>query len=317
MQLRPDALEGAVDDGVGVGVFGVTVPVTVGDSVGEGVVNGPRIVNDRLALRCVDASLATMVCCPLDHDGAMLIVASNVPSLRALMLLLPADGTYNCANECIAWCAWSVKAIACVNCGLTTKTGVVASNVSSILPPGKKWLPCRCNVPPEVTLLLPLNERLGAKSVRPSPIMLAMMTSGMMIAAIIKVGAQPCLGEDPDDPDDEPDGGWWGCSVSVGDEVDGKCGVGETGDGMLIGGACGATCKVPPCIPPCIALPGACGVPDTDGTLPTCGVPSTDGTLPPCGNVPIATSPIPSRAARLRLSSSSSPIGVVGVSLSD
>lgn len=76
-----------------------------------------------------------------------------------------------------------------------------------------------------MTLLLPLNERLGAKSVRPNPIMLAMMISGMVMAAIIKVGAQPWLGDDPDDPDDpddEPDDGWCVCSVSVGEEVDGK-----------------------------------------------------------------------------------------------
>ena len=41
---------------------------------------------------------------------------------------------------------------------------------------------------------------------------LAIITSGTVIAAIIKMGAQPCFGEDPDDPDD-PD--------EPGDELDG------------------------------------------------------------------------------------------------
>src|SRR5438270_7061477 len=125
MQLRPGPVEGAVDDGLGVGVADIAVFVGVGvtDPVvaGEGVVNGERIVNDSLALRCDSASLASMVCCPLDHDGMIVIVTSNVPSLRALMVLFPAAGIYNCAeicaNECAACCAWSAKDASCVDCG--------------------------------------------------------------------------------------------------------------------------------------------------------------------------------------------------------
>jgi hypothetical protein len=71
------------------------------------------------------------------------------------------------------------------------KRGVVPSSASEMLLPGTKWLPYRVSVPPEVTLLLPLSERLGARIVRPSPMIPAIMMRGMMITLIISVGAQP------------------------------------------------------------------------------------------------------------------------------
>ena len=72
-----------------------------------------------------------------------------------------------------------------------------------------------------LTLLLPLSETLGEKSVSPSPMMLPRIISGMMIAMIIKLGAHPCLGADPAEPDEPGEGCGW-CSGSVGDEIGGR-----------------------------------------------------------------------------------------------
>ena len=99
IQLNPGWVDGAVDDGFDVFVgVGVTDPVVVGERVGEGVVNGERMLNESLALRCVTISLASIVCRPIDHDGLMVIVTLNVPSLPALMVLLLATGIYACAE---------------------------------------------------------------------------------------------------------------------------------------------------------------------------------------------------------------------------
>lgn len=63
--------------------------------------------------------------------------------------------------------------------------------MSVTLLPGKKWLPCSERVPPTETLVLPLNDKLGANNVRPSPMMLAMMMIGIIMAVISNAGAQP------------------------------------------------------------------------------------------------------------------------------
>ena len=90
MQLNPWSVEGAVVVGVTVFVgVGVTDPVALGDGVG--VMNGEMTVNDRLALRCVTASLAWMVCCPAAQVAGTFIVTVKAPSLPALIVLLLAS----------------------------------------------------------------------------------------------------------------------------------------------------------------------------------------------------------------------------------
>lgn len=75
---------------VGVGV-GVSVPV-----VGVGVAPPETIVKGNCALRCVMASLAWMVCCPMDQPGSMVMLTLKAPLPSALMVLLAA-GWNSCA----------------------------------------------------------------------------------------------------------------------------------------------------------------------------------------------------------------------------
>lgn len=196
--------------GVVVGVLpGVGVVVFV--VVGDGDANGERMVNDRLALRCVNVSVAVMVCCPGVHVGSVVIVTLNVPSLLALMVELlelsnetAADAVDKALCIELGYIAWTV---AFVRCWLTTYTGVLPSRSSEMLLPGMKWLPCNESDAPILMLLLPLSVIAGAKMVSPNPAMLAIITMGMMIAVIIRTGPQPCLGAELPELEVDPPGG--------------------------------------------------------------------------------------------------------------
>ena len=66
------------------------------------------------------------------------------------------------------------------------------SSFRTTLPPGKKLLPCRCSVPPE--MVSPLSDREGGKMMKivpRIPPIIMIMTTGMT-AHIIGLG--PCLG---------------------------------------------------------------------------------------------------------------------------
>ena len=81
----------SVGDGVTVGVtvpVGVDVPVPVGEGVG--VVPPETMVKASCALRCVIASLADMVCCPLDQAGLTVTLTLNVPFESAFTVSLVA-----------------------------------------------------------------------------------------------------------------------------------------------------------------------------------------------------------------------------------
>ena len=80
-QLKPASVEGAEGETVGETFFvglglGESVPVTVG----VGVSPGASTVKSSVALRCVTASLATIVCFPGDQDDLTLIETVKVPS---------------------------------------------------------------------------------------------------------------------------------------------------------------------------------------------------------------------------------------------
>ena len=62
-----------------------------------------------------------------------------------------------------------------------------------MLLPGRKWLPCSASVLPLATLLLPLNDKPGANTVRPSVVILPIRTNGIRMA-IISNGAHPPFG---------------------------------------------------------------------------------------------------------------------------
>lgn len=74
-----------------------------------------------------------------------------------------------------------------------TNNGVVSSRESVMLLPGRKWLPCSASVAPLATLLLPLNDKSGANTVKPSVVILPMRTSGIRMA-MISNGAHPPFG---------------------------------------------------------------------------------------------------------------------------
>jgi hypothetical protein len=54
-----------------------------------------------------------------------------------------------------------------------------------------KWVPCTVKVPPWTILLLPLNERPGASTVRPRTSKLRINRIGMLIAAMMKTALHP------------------------------------------------------------------------------------------------------------------------------
>ncbi len=58
------------------------------------------------------------------------------------------------------------------------------SSVRVTLLPGMKFLPCNSIVPPETTLLLPLNEREGWKMASPIPMPLVTMTIMAIVVTI-------------------------------------------------------------------------------------------------------------------------------------
>ena len=68
---------------------------------------------------------------------------------------------------------------------------------------GRKLPPCNVMVPPGATLVLPLSERVGEKTVRPRPTNVARIISraAMIIAAKVRQPVEP-----PVDPPVEPPG---------------------------------------------------------------------------------------------------------------
>lgn len=72
-------------------------------------------------------------------------------------------------------------------------SGVEPSSVSVTLPPGRKWLPYRCSVPPVGTSPLPLKEMAGEKIVKKAVMKLVIIR--IMTATIMSQrGAQPGAG---------------------------------------------------------------------------------------------------------------------------
>ena len=176
---------------------------------------------------------------------------------------------------------------------MLTYNGILPSNVSATVLPGTKWLPNTVSVPPIATLSLPFNERAGERTVRPSPMMLRIIRTGIKIAAIMAAGAQPVPGC----------GVWPGAPGGAGCDGCGGKGIGVPGGSHgEDGGAEGGITFVAPRDAP----PGRFGAPGREGTPPNCGVPCTIGALPAPGMEPGIANPKPSSAARLFLSSSSS-----------